>query len=138
MSQEDVNNQVVISYKNLSAFRSPTELAFLNGLNFNFVRGKKYCIIGKQDSGNSYLILTLINELPFAKGTVSSNCKLGGSSSFSYVFRISVKDNILVGQPYEENKYKQIVKLCQLEKDIEFWNKGDKTVVNVDEILRYT
>jgi ABC-type multidrug transport system fused ATPase/permease subunit len=43
----------------------------------------------------------------------------------------SIKDNILFGAPYEEERYKNVVECCALEPDLRFLEDGDETEIGV-------
>ncbi|CAG8498013.1 5031_t:CDS:10 [Dentiscutata erythropus] len=41
----------------------------------------------------------------------------------------SIRDNILFGLPYNENRYNQVIKICELEKDFQILEDGDMTEI---------
>ncbi|RIB29312.1 P-loop containing nucleoside triphosphate hydrolase protein [Gigaspora rosea] len=41
----------------------------------------------------------------------------------------TIRDNILFGLPYNENRYNQVVKVCALEKDFQIFEDGDMTEI---------
>ena len=59
--------------------------------------------------------------------------KLGGSISLvqqtSWIQNMTIRDNILFGMPFEEDKYSRIIEACQLESDLEILKGGDLTEI---------
>jgi len=53
-----------------------------------------------------------------AQGKLAYNGKIGYISQTAWLLNASLKDNILFYEPYEEAKYQEIIKLCELEDDI--------------------
>ncbi|CAG8810482.1 2701_t:CDS:1, partial [Racocetra fulgida] len=41
----------------------------------------------------------------------------------------SIRDNILFGLPYNENRYNQVIKICALEKDFQIFEDSDMTEI---------
>lgn len=59
--------------------------------------------------------------------------KIQGTISYAsqepWLFSGSVRNNILFGQPYDEDKYNKVVKACCLVEDFEQLPHGDGTLV---------
>ena len=69
----------------------------------------------------------LLSELPINKG----KCIIHGTSSYasqeSWIFPATVRENILFGLPYEEERYKEIIHVCALKDDFKQLPFGDFT-----------
>lgn len=77
----------------------------------------------------SSILHTVLKELPLSSGTIS----VGGSVSYAcqepWIFVGSVRQNILFGQPYHPDKYREVVRVCALKRDFEMFPYGDRTLV---------
>ncbi|CAG2165685.1 unnamed protein product [Oppiella nova] len=51
------------------------------------------------------------------------------SSQESWIFNNSVRNNILFGREYNEDRYKRVIEVCALERDLQILPFGDKTLV---------
>jgi ABC-type multidrug transport system fused ATPase/permease subunit len=40
-----------------------------------------------------------------------------------------VRQNILFGQPYNAQRYKEVIRVCALERDLELFPHGDRTII---------
>lgn len=47
---------------------------------------------------------------------------------------MTIRDNILFGHEYEEEKYRETLRLCQLERDIAILPAGDSTEIGENGI----
>ena len=73
--------------------------------------------------------MSLLKELPLKSGTISVNGKTAYASQEPWAFNGSVRENILFGKEYEEEKYNEIVRVCALERDFKLFPFDDRTLV---------
>ncbi|XP_015522174.2 ATP-binding cassette sub-family C member 4 isoform X1 [Neodiprion lecontei] len=100
-------------------------------------------IAGSVGSGKSSLLHLLLGELPVESGRLSFfTCKgseklrissrdirISYSGQDPWLFSASVRDNILFGQPYDEERYQEVTEACALAKDFEQLPHGDLSLV---------
>ncbi|XP_069685044.1 ATP-binding cassette sub-family C member 4-like isoform X2 [Periplaneta americana] len=101
----------------------------LKNLTFRVPEGKLCAVIGPVGSGKSSLLHAVMKELSCHSGTVSVGGSISYSSQEPWLFVGTVRQNILFGQPFNPEKYKEVVKVCALEKDFEMFRHGDRTLV---------
>ncbi|KAL7418721.1 hypothetical protein Q5752_006404 [Cryptotrichosporon argae] len=99
-----------------------------------FPKGKISLIAGPTGSGKTSVLLSLIGELHFEAKPESyfHLPRLGGVSyaaQESWCSSDSIRDNILFGEPYEEERYNAVVHDCGLETDLKLFDDGDATEV---------
>lgn len=51
------------------------------------------------------------------------------ASQTPWILNATVKDNILFGLPYDSKRYAEVLKACQLEKDLQILDHGDQTEI---------
>lgn len=51
------------------------------------------------------------------------------NSQQAWSFAGTVRENVLFGSSYDEAKYQKVLHVCALEKDLELFPFGDKTVI---------
>lgn len=87
------------------------------------------CVVGVVGSGKSSLLQVLLKELPISMGRIQVPSKISYASQEPWLFTSNVRQNILFGLPYDKQKYKKVVKVCALERDLDELPYGDKTQV---------
>ncbi|KAF8310652.1 P-loop containing nucleoside triphosphate hydrolase protein, partial [Clavulina sp. PMI_390] len=105
-----------------------------------FTPGYLNLITGPTASGKSSLLLALLGELHYLPSGVDSWRSLPRDGGVSYcaqepwILNETIKasldhENILFGRLYDEERYKQVLYQCALERDLELFNAGDETEV---------
>ncbi|KAL2915593.1 hypothetical protein HK105_204778 [Polyrhizophydium stewartii] len=101
----------------------------LRNINIAIPRGKLVAVVGSVGSGKSSLLNALVGEMKRVKGTVTFSSRLGYAPQQAWIQNASVKDNILFGQPFDEERYHAAIRDCSLEKDLEILADGDLTQI---------
>ncbi|PSN33294.1 hypothetical protein C0J52_21150, partial [Blattella germanica] len=101
----------------------------LRNITFRVPEGKLCAVIGPVGSGKSSLLHAIMQELPLHTGSVSVGGNISYASQEPWLFVGTVRQNILFGQPYKPDKYKEVVRVCALQKDFDMFRHGDKTLV---------
>ena len=111
------------------------KLILLKDINIKILKGEHIGIIGEIGSGKTCLLNAFINNLKvFPKNNnKTGNIKLSGRISFvsqnPWILNTTVEENILLFNEKNEEKYKKIVSICQLEPDFKCLANGDKTEI---------
>lgn len=102
----------------------------LSEISYSFDAGKLYCIIGKVGSGKSALIQALLNELKIIEGSVARRyTSLAYVSQIPWIMNGSIRENVVMGLPFRQDWYDQVMHACGLGKDLSVFVRGDATVV---------
>lgn len=75
------------------------------------------------------MLNVILKELPLQYGDISIPGVVSYASQEPWIFGESVRQNILFDSPYNEVRYKQVVKACALKKDFVQFPFGDQTLV---------
>ncbi|XP_023212081.1 multidrug resistance-associated protein 4-like [Centruroides sculpturatus] len=101
----------------------------LNGISLNMQPRELLIVIGPVGSGKTSLLMSLLKEIPITSGEVSVKGKIAYASQEAWVFNATIRENILFGEEYQEDKYRKILHITALEKDISLFPKRDLTIV---------
>ena len=105
---------------------------YLNNINLTIRQGEFICIIGEVGSGKSSLIQAILNNMIILQ---NNDTKIIVNGNISYVGQEAwiqnntVQNNILFYQPYNVEKYKKILDLCELNQDLNSLAGGDLTEI---------
>ena len=126
----NLNKKRKLSYNNPKIHK----IILLKDINIQIKKGEHIGIIGEVGSGKTCLLNAFINNLQvFTKNNSKGNIKLSGKISFvsqnPWILNTTVEENILFFSPKDEEKYKKIISICQLEPDLQTLQKGDQTEI---------
>ncbi|KAJ7347434.1 hypothetical protein DFH08DRAFT_960765 [Mycena albidolilacea] len=100
-----------------------------------FKRGRINLVLGPTGAGKTSLLMALLGEMHFTPSTPGSWYNLprrGGvayAAQESWVLNETIRDNILFGSEYDEERYQKVLYQCALERDLELFEAGDKSEV---------
>ncbi|XP_039296327.1 multidrug resistance-associated protein 4-like [Nilaparvata lugens] len=102
----------------------------LNNINLKLPHGSLMAVIGLVGAGKSSLLYAILRELPLSSGSLTLNGgRLSYASQEPWLFAGSVRQNILFGEPYDRERYREVTRVCALRPDLEMMPYGDRTVV---------
>ena len=108
------------------------EEGFLNNINLTIREGEFICIIGEVGSGKSSLIQAILNNMIIQNNPntkIIVNGKISYVGQEAWIQNNTVQNNILFYQPYNVEKYQKILKLCELNQDLNSLSGGDLTEI---------
>ncbi|EGW14610.1 Canalicular multispecific organic anion transporter 1 [Cricetulus griseus] len=87
--------------------------------------GQLVAVVGTVGSGKSSLIAAMLGEME----TVHGHITIKGTTAYvpqqSWIQNGTIKDNIIFGSEFNENKYQQVLEACALLPDLEILPGGD-------------
>ncbi|CAG8606010.1 17882_t:CDS:10 [Rhizophagus irregularis] len=120
----------------------------MKDLNIEFPIGKLSIVCGPTGSGKTLLLMSLLGETNLIKGEIffpqtpedilkpdpfMSNWILDNCVAFvaqeSFLQNASIRSNITFGLPFHKERYKAVIKACDLQRDFEILEDGDLTEV---------
>ena len=108
------------------------KIVLLKDINVQIKKGEHIGIIGEVGSGKTCLLNAFINNLQVFSEK-KGNIKLSGQISFvsqsPWILNATVEENILFFSPKDEEKYKKVLSISQLEPDLLTLPKGDQTEI---------
>ncbi|CCO33309.1 ATP-binding cassette transporter abc4 Short=ABC transporter abc4 [Rhizoctonia solani AG-1 IB] len=100
-----------------------------------FERGKINMVVGPTGCGKTSLLMALLGEMHFVPSAPDSWFNLPREGGVAYaaqeawVQNETIRDNILLGAEYNEERYNKVIWQCALERDLTLFEAGDQTEV---------
>ncbi|XP_078254928.1 ATP-binding cassette sub-family C member 10 [Rhinoraja longicauda] len=103
-------------------------------LNLNLIlrKGQLIGIVGKVGSGKSSLLAAITGELNRLDGEVYISTLeegFGLAAQESWIQFATIRENILFGNPFDAQRYQEVIEICALSEDLEVLPNGDQTSV---------
>uniref|UniRef100_A0A914ZNC1 Uncharacterized protein n=2 Tax=Parascaris univalens TaxID=6257 RepID=A0A914ZNC1_PARUN len=112
--ESDDSSEAAVAVKNISLSARP---------------GQLIAVVGPVGCGKSSLLSSILRETRRVSGSMVVNGHLAYASQDAWIFSGSIRDNILFGEPYDEKRYQEAIRVCALNKDLSQLPNGDRTLV---------
>ncbi|PWA94497.1 ABC transporter Tap-like, P-loop containing nucleoside triphosphate hydrolase [Artemisia annua] len=127
---ENSDNVTAVTVQNGSfSWHDELEGDTIKNINFEIRKGELTAIVGTVDSGKSSLLASVIGEMHKTSGKVTVTGSTAYVAQTSWIQNSTIQENILFGSPMDQHKYKNVIRTCCLEKDIEMMEFGDQTEI---------
>ena len=77
----------------------------------------------------SSFLMSLMNEIQVTSGSVKVNGRIAYASQESWSFNSSILQNIMFGKPYDIRKWREVISVCAMKRDLKLFPFGEKTLV---------
>ncbi|CAM9904704.1 unnamed protein product, partial [Hapterophycus canaliculatus] len=75
------------------------------------------------------LLAALLGDLKHVSGDIYAAGALAYVPQTAWIPNDTVRNNIIFGKPYDEDKYEQVLTVCRLRRDLELLENGDMTEI---------
>ncbi|XP_046906915.1 ATP-binding cassette sub-family C member 12 [Hypomesus transpacificus] len=101
----------------------------LRNISFTLPKGSLLGICGNVGSGKTSLLSSILEQMHLERGSVTADGSFAYVSQQAWIFHGTVRDNILMGEPFNQDRYKKVIHACSLTPDLAILPYGDKTEI---------
>jgi len=101
----------------------------LENINVQIGSGQFVAVIGKVGSGKSSLLGAMLGEMHKINGSVGCKGKIAYVPQQAWLRNATLRDNILFGSEYDETFYRHVLRISELDDDIDVLPSGDMTEI---------
>ncbi|XP_028812284.1 multidrug resistance-associated protein 9 [Denticeps clupeoides] len=101
----------------------------LRNISFILMKGNLLGVCGNVGSGKSSLLSGILEQMYLEGGSVTVDGTFAYVSQQAWIFHGSVRDNILMGESFDETRYNEIIHSCCLKQDLAILPHGDETEI---------
>ncbi|KAG2966849.1 ABC transporter C family member 9, partial [Phytophthora cactorum] len=105
------------------------DIPLLSQVNLTVKQGDLVIVHGSVGSGKSSLCSALLGEMVKLAGSVFVRGRVAYYSQQAWIQNMTIRDNILFGLPYDEEKYPKVIAACGLLPDLKQFPGGDSTEI---------
>ncbi|OWZ63367.1 hypothetical protein AYX15_04629 [Cryptococcus neoformans] len=109
--------------------KKEVEIFQLRDINLSIPKGSLTAIVGAIGSGKSSLLQGLMGEMRRTTGSVTFSGSTSLCAQTPWIQNATVRENILFGQPWDEERYWAAIRDSSLEADLELLEDGDGTEI---------
>lgn len=99
----------------------------LKGVTMTVKTGELCAVVGRVASGKSTLCAAILNETFLKSGTISLKGSVAFAAQSPWILNATVQENILFGKEMDPDRYRKVLRVCQLEHDLAMLEDGDQT-----------
>nr|DBA26326.1 TPA: hypothetical protein GDO54_010602 [Pyxicephalus adspersus] len=101
----------------------------LYNIDLEIEKGKLVGVCGSVGSGKTSLISTILGQMTLLEGSVSVNGSVAYVAQQAWILNATLRDNILFGEEYEEERYNTVLSVCCLRPDLAILPNSDLTEI---------
>uniref|UniRef100_A0A669CI97 ATP binding cassette subfamily C member 12 n=1 Tax=Oreochromis niloticus TaxID=8128 RepID=A0A669CI97_ORENI len=94
-----------------------------------FPKGNLLGVCGNVGSGKTSLISSILEQMHLLQGSITADGTFAYVSQQAWIFHGTVRENILMGEPFDQTKYDRVVDVCSLRADLKILPFGDQTEI---------
>ncbi|KAL7750103.1 hypothetical protein RI367_004618 [Sorochytrium milnesiophthora] len=101
----------------------------LQNINLTIPKGQLVAIVGRVGAGKSSLLSGIVGEMRRTSGQVEICGEVGYCPQQPWIQNATLKDNILFGQPFDQERYDRAIFYASLKRDLETLPGGELTEI---------
>nr|VWO94880.1 MRP-like transporter [Ganoderma boninense] len=101
----------------------------LKDIKLKIPKGAFVAIVGRVGSGKSSLLQALIGEMRKTNGQCTFSSAAAYVPQTAWIMNATLRQNIVFGQPEDDERFHEIIKACCLEPDLDMLPHGEQTEI---------
>lgn len=101
----------------------------LEDLNFSVARNELVAVIGSVGCGKSSLLAALAGDMRKTSGDVIFGASRAFCPQYAWIQNTSLQNNITFGKDMDRSWYREVIKACALQADLDMLPNGDQTEI---------
>ncbi|KAM5163075.1 ATP-binding cassette sub-family C member 5 [Mantella aurantiaca] len=101
----------------------------LYGIDLEIEKGKLVGVCGSVGSGKTSLMSAILGQMTLLEGSIAANGSVAYVAQQAWILNATLRDNILFGKEYEEERYNTVLSVCCLRPDLAILPNSDLTEI---------
>uniref|UniRef100_A0A3Q2V2S4 ATP binding cassette subfamily C member 3 n=1 Tax=Haplochromis burtoni TaxID=8153 RepID=A0A3Q2V2S4_HAPBU len=129
LDPDSVNRKFAVTVVNGKFTWGKDDAPVLHNINVMVPQGSLLAVVGHVGCGKSSLISALLGDMEKVEGEVSVRGSVAYVPQQAWIQNATLRDNILFGNLYNEQKYNSVLEACALTPDLQVLPGGDMTEI---------
>jgi ATP-binding cassette subfamily C (CFTR/MRP) protein 1 len=118
-----------------ATFKHLTENPFRLSLpDFSVSPGELVAVVGRVGAGKSSILQAILGNMTLESGEAHAAGVMAYVPQTAWCQNLTLRENIVFGQPWEEERYNQVIHACALELDLQILAAGDQSKVGRESL----
>ncbi len=126
----DVHKQISLSDASFCYVSNNPDCFRLLGINFDLAIGEMILVTGKSGCGKTTMLLGILGEVELVSGFCKSSRSIAYSPQCTWSCSGSLRENILFGSEFDEEKYGHALHVSCLAADLSCFVEGDSMMIS--------
>ncbi|OCT78465.1 hypothetical protein XELAEV_18029562mg [Xenopus laevis] len=101
----------------------------LYSIDLDIEKGKLIGICGSVGSGKTSLVSAILGQMTLLEGSIAVSSSFAYVAQQAWILNVTLRDNILFGKEFNEEKYNTVLNVCCLRPDLSILPNGDLTEI---------
>ncbi|XP_004572630.1 ATP-binding cassette sub-family C member 5 isoform X1 [Maylandia zebra] len=101
----------------------------LHNINLSIQQGKLLGVCGSVGSGKTSLVSAILGQMTVLEGSVAVKGRLAYVAQQAWILNATLRDNILFGLEYQEDRFQSVISACCLRTDLALLPSADLTEI---------
>ena len=101
----------------------------LKDISIEFKSNELIGFVGTTGSGKTSFLMSLLGEMGYSKGEINMNGSIFYVSQEPWIFPGSIKQNIIFGKPFDEDRFNECIEMCALNEDLKAMDNREETLI---------
>ena len=93
---------------------------------FEVKPGQVVAVVGRIAAGKSSLVQAILGNMVKEHGSFNVGGRISYVPQNPWLQNLSLRDNVLFGEQFDENKYTDVIESCALTLDLQILSNGDQ------------
>ncbi|KAF0694609.1 Aste57867_14526 [Aphanomyces stellatus] len=120
---------VIVALKDAKIGWDASSTPLFENANLSVTKGQLVVVYGAVGEGKSSLCAALLGEMDVFRGSIFVGGRVAYFSQQPWLQNMTIRENILFGQPYDRVKYNRVIDACALTTDLALFPAGDRTEI---------
>lgn len=126
---ESAQNACIVFQNVCAKWNGDGDQSGLRDISLEIHKNQLVVVDGPVGCGKSSILLVILRELKIHSGKLTVNGRISYAAQEPWLFDATVRQNIIFTEEFDDERYREVIRVCCLETDLQSLAAGDLTIV---------